>query len=370
MAGAAAKGVSHLAKNITCHAWNPERNKLALCPGNNEVWIFNYNGSQWSKDVVLTEHDQLVTSIHWGAKKNRLVTCSEDRNAYVWTWDQAKGVWHPKLVILRINRAAYCARWSANEDKFAVASGAKVVSVCYFEQAHDWWVSKHIKKHKSTVLTVDWHPNNMLLCTASTDFRCRIFSALVKGVDQRPKEPVLGFGTKIPFGECLLELDTANGWVHAALWSPSGNQVAFVGHDASLSVADVSGAEPQKQKIKHDGLPFQSLLWLNDTTIVAAGHECNPVAFKNQGGQWKAVKKLDDSGAGGGAAKAAPAQSATRSAFSKFQNQVDRGQNKREGHTLNTKHQNCITALSDVNQGQFASTGVDGKIVFWPKAGL
>jgi actin related protein 2/3 complex subunit 1A/1B len=70
------------------------------------------------------------------------------------------------------------------ENKFAVACGAKCVSVCYFEEDNDWWVSKHIKKHKSTVLKVDWHPNNSLLVTASSDFKCRIFSAHIKGVDK------------------------------------------------------------------------------------------------------------------------------------------------------------------------------------------
>lgn len=43
-------------------------------------------------------------------------------------------------------------KWSPDGKKFAVASGAKCVPVCYFEKEHDWWVSKMIKKHKSTVL--------------------------------------------------------------------------------------------------------------------------------------------------------------------------------------------------------------------------
>ncbi len=29
----------------------------------------------------------------------------------------------------------------------------------------DWWVSKWIKKHKSTVLSVAWHPNSLVLAT-------------------------------------------------------------------------------------------------------------------------------------------------------------------------------------------------------------
>ena len=34
----------------------------------------------------------------------------------------------------RINRAATCVKWSPEENKFAVGSGARLISVCYFEQ--------------------------------------------------------------------------------------------------------------------------------------------------------------------------------------------------------------------------------------------
>jgi len=75
----------------------------------------------------------------------------QDRNAYVWTL-QADKKWKPTLVVLRLNRAATCVRWSPKEDKFAVGSGARMVSVCYFEQDNDWWISKQIKKPiRSTV---------------------------------------------------------------------------------------------------------------------------------------------------------------------------------------------------------------------------
>ena len=136
----------------------------------------------------MEEHDQLVTGIDWAPKTNRIVTCGQDRNAYVWRFDN--GVWKPTLVILRINRAATDVKWSPNEDKFAVASGAKLVSVCYFEKDNDWWVSKHIKKHESTVLKVDWHPNNVLLATASADNQARVVSGFVRGVDKKPGEKI------------------------------------------------------------------------------------------------------------------------------------------------------------------------------------
>lgn len=72
------------------------------------------------------------------------------------------------------DRAATHVRWSPKEDKFAVASGAKLISVCYFEEEHNWWVSKHIKKPiTSTVLSVDWHPENILLAAGSCDMKVK-----------------------------------------------------------------------------------------------------------------------------------------------------------------------------------------------------
>ncbi len=143
--------------------------EIALCPNNHEVHIYKKDGSSWNRIHVLKEHNGQVTgksrrsiwptqpqSIHvtnaissrpfphhpgidWAPESNRIVTCGTDRNAYVWT---LKGdAWKPTLVILRINRAARCVKWSPKENKFAVGSGSRLISVCYFEKDNDWWVS-------------------------------------------------------------------------------------------------------------------------------------------------------------------------------------------------------------------------------------
>ncbi len=121
---------------------------------------------------TLDQHDLRVTGIDWAPKTNRIVTCSADRNAYVWNLSDDGKTWRHTLVLLRINRAATCVRWSPQVNKFAVGSGARLISVCYFEAENDWWVAKHIKKPiKSTVTALDWHPNNCLLAAGSTGFK-------------------------------------------------------------------------------------------------------------------------------------------------------------------------------------------------------
>lgn len=78
----------------------------------------------------------LSIGIDWAPESNRIVSCASDRNAYVWTLKD--GAWKPTLVLVRINRAATCVKWSPLENKFALGSGARLISVCYFEKENDW----------------------------------------------------------------------------------------------------------------------------------------------------------------------------------------------------------------------------------------
>jgi len=278
-------------------------------------------------------------------------------------WTLEGNSWKPVLVILRINRAATHCRWSPEENKFAVSSGSKLVSVCYFEEDNVWWVSKHIKKHKSTVTHVDWHPNNSLIVTGSTDFRCRIVGAFIKGIDKAAPQTPYG---QFAFGDVLAEMDQPGGWVQSARWSPSGNRVAFVAQDSAIYVADVSQKAPTVQTIRFSDLPFRDLLFLSEDNIVAAGHDCTPVQFKNSGG-WKLVGKMDK---GGNAPPVAANAAKKPDAFNKFQTAVDKGTSNTEETVLTTKHQNCITYMcplkkSGANVSSFSTTGLDGAIVIW-----
>ena len=143
------------------------------------------------------------------------------------------------LVLLRINRAATCVRCSPNENKFAVGSGARIISVCYYDKDNDWWVAKHIKKPlRSTITTVDWHPNNILLAAGSTDYKVRVFSTYIKEIEAKPG--ATQWGTKMPFANLMSEFsnsDTGGGWVHDVCFSADGLKLAWVAHDSSITVA-------------------------------------------------------------------------------------------------------------------------------------
>uniref|UniRef100_A0A8C7L8F4 Actin related protein 2/3 complex, subunit 1B n=1 Tax=Oncorhynchus kisutch TaxID=8019 RepID=A0A8C7L8F4_ONCKI len=362
---------SFLLEPISCHSWNKDRTQIALCPNNHDVHIYKKDGTKWIKIHELKEHNGQVTGIDWAPESNRIVTCGTDRNAYVWS---LKGeVWKPTLVILRINRAARCVSWSPKENKFAVGSGSRLISICYFEQENDWWVCKHIKKPiRSTVLSLDWHPNNVLLAAGSCDFKCRVFSAYIKEVEEKPGPTV--WGSKMPFGEVLFESGPSGvsggagdgaggGWVHGVCFSHSGNRLAWTSHDSTVAIAE-GGKTSTISSLSSETLPLLCVSFITENSLVAAGHDCYPVLFVYDGTKGSVTfgGKLD-----------VPKQTSQRgiSARERFQN-LDRRATSSETteQGLESLHKNSISQISVLEGGKskcstFCTTGMDGGMVTW-----
>ncbi|XP_054720433.1 actin-related protein 2/3 complex subunit 1A-A-like [Uloborus diversus] len=342
---------------ITCHAWNNDRTQLALAPNSNEVHIYKREDDRWTCKNVLSQHDLRVTSIDWAPTTNRIVTCSADRNAYVWT--KADDSWKPTLVLLRINRAATCVRWSPKENKFAVGCGARLISVCYFEEENDWWLSKHIKKPiKSTVTCIDWHPNNVLLACGSTDFKTRVFSAYIKEIDDRPEATV--WGSKMSLGHMMADFPN-NGWVHCVSFSADGSKLAWVSHDSTISVCDAEN-NMSLITVKTQFLPYLTCAWASNSGIVVAGHDCCPMLFKYDAGKLTFVTKLD---------KSQKREVDGFSAMRKFRDMDKRAIVENNVDTLlDTIHQNAINSLtiysgSKLGISKLCTAGMDGKMVIW-----
>lgn len=352
------------ASPISCHAWSSSRSELALSHNTKDVTLYSAGrgGGGWTKTAVLDQHDLRVTGIDWAPKTNRIVTCSSDRNAYVWV-QGPDGQWKYTLVLLRINRAATCVSWSPDENKFAVGSGAKIISVCYYEKDNDWWVAKHIKKPlKSTVTCLDWHPNNILLAAGSTDFKVRVYSGFIKEIEPKPSSTP--WGARMPMGNLMTEFSNSpngGGWVHAVSFSGDGSKLAWVGHDSSISVADATN-EMMVMKLRTDLLPLLTLTWLSDRTLVAAGHNCVPITFNldtagslTLGARLEEDKKQEESG--------------TMSARTIFGNRDKYGQSDLTTK-LNTTHQNQISELRIHDGGKesvstISTVAGDGKLVIW-----
>lgn len=365
--------VYKIAPVVTCHAWNADRSQVALCPNNEEVHIYSNcqdpDFTKWKKEHTLSSHDLVVCGIDWSPVTNKIVTCSHDRNAFVWTL--ADGVWKPSLSILRINRAALQVRWSPDGKKFAVASGAKVVPVCHYEEANDWWISKMIKKHKSTVIDVAWHPNSQLLATASSDFRCRVFSAFVPGVDEAC-ETVFGDLSAGVFGDVLVEFEASGGWVESVAWSPSGDRLAYAAHDSSLSFVQFTaqGEAPSVQTVRSKDLPIMTMMFLSEDVLVTGGHMFNPGVYQYASGDgWSFLDRVDVKGT-----TKAVKKTGFGAARDMWASKTDKGQGAgatASDNALWTKHTNVITDIQPYSSvgsfpvDAFSTSGLDGRIVVW-----
>lgn len=343
---------------ITCHAWNKDRSQIAISPNNHEVHIYGRSGSTWKLLEILNQHDLRVMGIDWAPKTNRIVTCSIDRNAYVWTQDKDKK-WKHTLVLLRINRAATCVKWSPDENKFACGSGARLIAVCFFEKENDWWVSKHIKKPiRSTVTSLDWHPNNVLIAAGSTDYKVRVFSAYFKDIEDQPAST--DWGKKMPMGQMMAEFKSPyGGWVHSVSFSADGNRICWVGHDSAVNIVDIS-IGLNVFKLKTEFLPFSACTWISSSAVVAAGHSCVPLIYTFDGSKIIFNGKLHNS---------QKREVGGTTAMQRFK-LMDSNSATENDTQLDCLHQNAISWISIVDGDKsgakkISTSGLDGQLVIW-----
>lgn len=345
---------------IADHSFNEDHSLLAVARENTAELYYDLGQGQFEHGATLEGHDKLVTAVDINCK-NEIVTCSQDRNAFVWK-AQSDGSWKSTLVLLRVNRAATSVRWSPNGEKFAAGTGARAIAVCYYDESNDWWISKHIKKPlKVTVLSVAWHPNNVLLASGSTDGHARVFSGYIKGIDSKPEPSV--WGERLPFQTlCGDFTDDAQAWVHDVAFSPSGDALAWVTHDSNVMIAYPSGPEQPPQavvQISTSLLPFNSLVWIRENRIVAAGFDCHPVVFSGSADGWSLDHSIDDplsSNSRNGA-------TTEQTAMHKFRN-LDLKGTHNISTRLPTAHQNAIRTVR-LHGSKKISTSGDGQVVIF-----
>uniref|UniRef100_A0A803MLI2 Arp2/3 complex 41 kDa subunit n=1 Tax=Chenopodium quinoa TaxID=63459 RepID=A0A803MLI2_CHEQI len=246
-------------------------------------------------------HDQVVCGIDWSSNMNKIVTVSHDRNSYV--WHHEGGEWVPTLVILRLNRAALCVQWSPKENKFAVGSGAKTVCICYYEQENNW-------------------------------------------------NSEAGSSSDTKFGEQILQLDLSYSWAFGVKWSPSGNTLAYVGHNSMIYFVDDVGPSPLAQSVAFRDLPLRDVYFVSEKMVIGVGFDCNPMVFAaDESGLWSFIRFLGQKQTTPTNARAG---SQISGAFGKLYghskyNNVDNGN---DSYSSGCAHDNCITCIVPLKKGR------------------
>lgn len=220
--------------------------QMAYCPMDRTLHIAEYIAGKWETKYIYNDHERLITSIDWHPETNKIVICSEDRNAYVYEFHENN--WVHKLVILRFKFSATCVKWSPSGDKFAVGSSGKVIAICHYDTTNNWWVSTHIKGHRSGITSVNWHPNNELIVSSSNDGATKIFSTI-------SMQEIGSYESN-----CIINYST---------WSLNGDWLIIIPHNSTIKCI----SQTEEQKIICRELPYTYCAFIDNTKFITVGHD-------------------------------------------------------------------------------------------------
>lgn len=114
---------------ITAIAFNKDGSQVALCAGEQEVFIYSTNGSKdqtkWTKLYTLKEHTQKATAIDWNIETGLLVTGSYDRSIFVWKYSEEHSKYMPEFVNMDEKLAILDLKWNQKGTKFVVGTSSK-----------------------------------------------------------------------------------------------------------------------------------------------------------------------------------------------------------------------------------------------------
>ncbi|CAJ1335366.1 unnamed protein product [Effrenium voratum] len=329
---------------VSCHALSADEQLLALCPNSEDIVIFRLVSEKYQRVAVLSKHSQRVSGLDWSCH-GRLLSVSEDRTAFVWEQD-SQGTWRSSNVELKAPRAALCAAWAPDGERFAVGLSSKDTALCHWEPEVSCWVAWKVGKSKAAITAVAWHSSSQYLATGSTDRHCMVYDVSLAEEGRSPS-----------FGTPQVTEDAA-AWINAIAFS-NGNVLAFACQDATLRFKALSGGrDAPVQLLRWRGLPFLCLAFVGRSQLVACGFDYVPVLFLQNEGTWQVAGSLD-------------AGPATPSAASGMRDSFDEARKRFRGSTsgkvdaTSSWHSNTITSCCPLGDGRFSTSALDGTVLVW-----
>lgn len=352
---------------VSCHTYAEEEGLLAVCPNSEDIVIFKLDGDMFRQLHVLAKHTQRVTGLAWssnieGHRHRRLASCSEDRTAFVWDFDEDAGQWVFVPVELKAPRAALCVSWAPNGQRFAVGLASRDVAVCYYRPEVRSFVAMKVGKSKASVGAIAWHPTSQFLATGSTDYYCMVYDVNEEHMLPHPQAP---------FGEAQVSED-AGAWVNSVMFSPTGRYLGFLPHDSTVRIKDLSGGPNATVLIiRWKGLPFLRGAFLSDKCLVACGFDFVPVVFRCCGGQWSVSGVVDPRPTVTMSSSVAPHDS-----FAEMRSKFRGGSNAASAVAAGAldavrsrQHTNTITACFALGGAagceRFSTSAADGHVLIW-----
>ncbi|KAG5508052.1 hypothetical protein GH5_07108 [Leishmania sp. Ghana 2012 LV757] len=330
--------------------------------------------AEWTVlQVLVGSHDAPITALAWCPRTGALLSVSAERSACVWVprseADAAQEACRkpkegadgtasvesrnasassavsadvplcavPQLVMLSVDvlLCPTCVAWSAEGTKLYIGTSGGTVAVGRYDAQQKWWICRLLDDHHCTshigpavetaapssmracsVTALAAHPvDNTRIAVARLDGTVQVLSTHSKRVDGALG--CSGEGTSggsagaaaAPFSYVYLS-HLLSCWVYGMAWSPSGQQLAVVGHDSGLHVWSWSLARlspPASQGVQQSGngdcsadisakheavhtaiwlsqLPLLRCEFASEDVLVAAGFEGRLYAFESAAG--------------------------------------------------------------------------------------
>jgi len=354
-ASATAKAHVLSVHHSTCHCYGP--NGELCVASDNKLFIYDVSGSKAIQTATLKAHKHRVTGVDWNKAENRILSCGEDRNAYVWNLTE-EGEWRPSLVVLRVNRAALCCKWAMSGKKFAVGTSARSIMICSYDDEHDFWVAKSIRKPKSAVTCLAWHPSDLLLAAGGTDFKCRVYNVYDPEVDENAEAASALYSNIKKFGTILGEFPSL-GYVNGCAFNDEGNQLVYTSQSAQVSLITFTGDGGTEDTTKQiNALPFNSVIFVKDL-IIGGGHDGKCYKFQVDGNSFGDKEEVVR------AAKVKKKKTGTSAAFAKFHNLANTGGNKTAKAGSTAPHLFAVSEIRHLEDGFSTCANGDFKVLTW-----
>ncbi|KAH9626720.1 hypothetical protein KSS87_010659, partial [Heliosperma pusillum] len=338
--------------------WSSKTNKIVTVSHDRNSYVWNQEAGEWVPTLVILRLNRAALCVQWSPKENKFAVGSGAKTVCICYYEQDNN-WAMKRVVVEdavtegevgdpvvvkfhwVLLKVLGFRFSKVAGMVVQEEACELVS-CFLEATKEvflpdlgegrregteerrlrwliaqvigrWWVSKLIrKKHNSSVTSVAWHPNNILLATTSTDGKCRVFSTFIKGVDTRDSEASSSSETK--FGE---------------------------------------------------------ILFVSEKMVVGVGFDFNPMVFAaDESGLWSFIRFLGERQTTPTNARYG---SQLSGAFGKLygQSKYSNANDTVDDYTSDRSHDNCITRIvplkkgTDSNVTRFSTSGLDGKVIIW-----
>jgi actin related protein 2/3 complex subunit 1A/1B len=118
-------------EGISVLAFNSDYTQCALSKKDSKIYIYQIKDllkiQTWELIHTLESHSLYISSLDWNPKTNKILSCSHDKTAYVWTYN--KNQWEPSNVVASTKLGFLTCCWNKLGNKLALGTSSNMLLI-------------------------------------------------------------------------------------------------------------------------------------------------------------------------------------------------------------------------------------------------